>query len=186
MPCSFTYQSLHSFRSYAARSEAMLASISREVGCSTDSSTSLRAQLSTIEDSVSKTHDAVVLQKSTLNLVLQSIEIDSIRHLYGTDEPSSTQGGMGSGEESYHHTKRATFLNDTPSDGRATSGSSLSMKPMTPLEYSGNFYPESYTTDARVPLSCLVVTSSWEFSEGFDLKTYSISSSICNLYTPRT
>ena len=149
----------------------MLASINREVGCSTGSSTSLRPQLSTIEDSVSKTHDAIVLQKSSLNLVLRSFATDSKRQLYATDEPFSTQGGMGFGEESHHHTKRATFLNNTPSDDQATSGSSLPMKPMTPLEGSPQFYPESYTTDALVPPSCLVVTSFWELSEGVDLKT---------------
>lgn len=171
MPCGFVYQSLHSSRFYAARSEATLASISREVGCSTDSSTSFRAQLSAIENSVSKTHDAVVLQNNTFNSILQSIAVDFRRQLYAADEPSSSQGEMSSGKEGKYYIKHATFLNDTPSDGRATSGSSLPTQPMTPLECSQKFYPELYTTDARVPLSCLVVNSSWEISEGVDLKT---------------
>ncbi|KAL9610742.1 MAG: hypothetical protein Q9167_004561 [Letrouitia subvulpina] len=151
--------------SSAAQSEATLMSISREVGCSTDSSNTLRAQLSTIQESISKTHDAVVMQGTAVNSVLQSMAVGLNRQLYATDEPYSMQDIVGSGD-----TKHATLPNNSASGSCATFGLSLSPKPITLLESSQNFYPESYTTDSLVPLSCLVFNKAWEQLEGVDFK----------------
>lgn len=153
-----------SFRSSAAQSEATLISISREVGCSTDSSITLRTQLANIQETISKTHDAVAVQGATVNSALQSIAAGLNRQLCATDEPSSSQGALSSGESDHQCAKKSA------SNSYAMLGASLSPKPMTPLERSQNFYPESYTTDNLVPLSCLMVNNAWEQCEGVDFK----------------
>ncbi|KAI4162645.1 MAG: hypothetical protein LQ342_003691 [Letrouitia transgressa] len=150
--------------SSAAQSEATLISISREVGCSTDSSITLRTQLANIQETISKTHDAVAVQGATVNSALQSIAAGLNRQLCATDEPSSSQGALSSGESDHQCAKKSA------SNSYAMLGASLSPKPMTPLERSQNFYPESYTTDNLVPLSCLMVNNAWEQCEGVDFK----------------
>ena len=106
----------------------MLASIGPDVGCATDSLVSFRTQLSNIEEAVSKTHDAVMTQKTAVDSVLQSFSV----------APRSRC--------------------QTP-------------EPMTPLEASQNFFAESYTVDAQVPRSCLVVISSFEQLTRVDSRT---------------
>lgn len=106
-----------------------------------------------------------------VNSVFQSILAGPSNQLCATEELSSTQGARDSEEWDYQCTKHATLLNNSASRSCAVSGPSLSLKSMTPLERSQNFYPESYTTDALVPLSCLIVNSSWEQLERVDFKT---------------
>ena len=61
-------------------------------------------------------------------------------------------------------------LKDAPYD-YASSGSLLTPKPVTVLEASRNFFPETYTTDSRLPTSCLVVLGAYEQSICADYKT---------------
>ena len=90
-----------------------------------------------------------MLQTTTVNSVLQSISVAPRSYLYATNELPSTQGALSSGVLT----------------------SSLSPKPMTPLEASRNFFAESYTVDAQVPISCLVVINSYEQLTRVDFKT---------------
>lgn len=159
------------FRSSTARSEATLTSISQEVRCSTDPLISFRTQLSNIQDSVSKTHDAVMFHTTTVNSVLQSISVAPRNHLYANNELLSNQGALSSGEWYNEYTKQETDLNNPARRNYAVSRRSLSPKPITPLEASRNFFAESYTVDAQVPISCLVVISSFEQLTRVDSKT---------------
>ncbi len=159
------------FRSSNARSETILTSISQEVGCSTDPLITLCTQLSNIQDSVSKTHDAVMFRTTTVNSVLQSISVAPRSHSYPTNDLPSTQGALSSGEWYNESTKHETHVNNRASRNYAVSRRSLSPKPVTPLEVSGNFFAESYTVDAQVPISCLVVINSFEQLTRIDSKT---------------
>jgi hypothetical protein len=159
------------FRSSTTRSEATLTPVSQEVGCSTDPLISLRVQLSNIQESVSKTHDAVMFQATTVNSVLQSISVAPRSHLYATNELPSTQGALSSGEWYNEYTKHETHLNNGASRNYAVSRRSLSPEPVTILEASRNFFAESYTVDAQVPISCLVVINSFEQLTRVDSKT---------------
>ncbi|MCJ1265528.1 hypothetical protein MMC22_005408, partial [Lobaria immixta] len=157
--------------SSTARSEATLTSISQQVGCSTDPLISLRTQLSNIQESVSKTHDAVMVQTNTVNSVLQSMSVAPRSHLYATNELPLTQGALSSEEWYNEYTNQKTHLNNRASGNYAISRRSLSPTPMTPLEASRNFFAESYTVDAQVPRSCLVVIGSFEQLTRVDSKT---------------
>lgn len=159
------------FRSSTARSEATLTAISQEVGCSTDPLVSLRTQLSNIQESVSKTHDAVMFQTTAVNSVLQSISVAPQSHLHATNEFPSTQDALSSGEARDEHTKHETYLKNRASRNYTVSRRSLSPKPVTALEASRNFFAESYTVDAQVPKSCLVVIHSFEQLTRIDSKT---------------
>lgn len=103
-----------------------------------------------------------MFQTTTVNSVLQSISVGPRSQLCATDELSSIQGALGSGEWYNQYTKHETLLNNPASHSCAVSGPSLSSKPVTPLEASRNFFSESYTIDAQVPISCLVVIGSSE------------------------
>ncbi|KAL9046285.1 MAG: hypothetical protein Q9214_000840, partial [Letrouitia sp. 1 TL-2023] len=105
------------------------------------------------------------------NSVLQSIAVDLNRQSCAPDEPSSIQSTLGSGKWDRQYTKRATLSNNSANNSCAMFGPSLSPEPMTLLERSQNFYPESYTTDNLVPLSCLILNKAWEQCEGVDFKT---------------
>ena len=59
------------------QSEASSASITQEAGCSTDAVTSLRTQLSSIQDSISKTQDMINFQATKVDSVLESISVAS-------------------------------------------------------------------------------------------------------------
>ena len=126
-------------------------SISQGVGCLTDPLISFRTQLSNIQESVSKTHDAVMIQKTTVDSVLQSLSVAPQSHLCATNELPSNQCVLSSGGRC-----------KCASDGYAVPRCSLSPTPMTALEGSGNFFAESYTVDAQVPISCLVAIDSFE------------------------
>lgn len=139
-------------------------SISREVGSSTDSSTTLCAQLSTIQEAIAKTHDAVVVQGATVDSALRSTAAGLNRHPFATDGPSSTQGALDFGELNHQYT------NNPENNSCAMLKPSLPPKPITLLERSQNFFPESYTTENLVPLSCLIVNKAWEQCEEIDFK----------------
>lgn len=150
------------FRSLTTQSEATLTSISQDVGCSTDLLISFRTQLANIQESVSNTHDAVMIQTTAMNSVLQSVSVAPRSHLYATNELPSTQGTLSSGAWCNGYTKQETHLHSCASHDYAVSRRSLSPQPMTPLEASGKFFAESYTVDAQVPISCLVVIAYFE------------------------
>ena len=138
----------------------MLASIGPDVGCATDSLVSFRTQLSNIEEAVSKTHDAVMTQKTAVDSVLQSFSVAPRSHSYATNGLPSNRCTLSSGAR-----------HKCASHNYAVSRGSLSPEPMTPLEASQNFFAESYTVDAQVPRSCLVVISSFEQLTRVDSRT---------------
>ena len=106
-----------------------------------------------------------------VNSVLQSISVGPRSQLYATDELSSIQDALGSGEWPKQSKKYETHLNNTASRSCAASGPPFSPRPVTPLEASRNFFPESYTVDTQVPISCLMVISSYEQTIRADSKT---------------
>ena len=79
--------------------------------------------------------------------------------------------GLGSGGWYNQYTKHEALLSNPASRSCAVSGPSLSPKPVTSLEASRSFFPESYTTDAQVPISCLMMISSFERLIQADSKT---------------
>lgn len=85
-------------------------------------------------------------------------------------KPTSIQDARRSGEWYEQHPNYEMNIK-----GCAGNGSPLSPKPITLLETSQNFFPETYTTDSRLPRSCLVVISSYEQWTRADSKT--------NIYT---
>ena len=117
------------FRAVTTHSGSTSTSISQNVGCSTDSLISFRTQLSNMQESVSKTHDAVMIQKTTVDSVLQSLSVAPRSHIYATNELPLDQCVLSSGA-----------LCKCPSHYYAVSRCSLSPKPMTPLEASRNFF----------------------------------------------
>jgi hypothetical protein len=185
-------------RSSANRSEATLISISRDVGHSKETSLSLDRQLSEIQRSLSKTHHAILSQSTAVNCILQSISSSSRGQLRSTEQRSSlpwhtnkgfleaaidsvtsqsrqytdsTQhlpGSAGRREQSH---EREPVLEGSTGFAHVFSGSMLSPEPASLFEVSRNFFPEIYTTDQRLPLSCLVVIGAYEKSSSGDSKT---------------
>lgn len=148
------------FRASTTQPGATSTSISQDVDCSTDPLISFRAQLSDIQASVSKTHDAVMIQKTTVDSVLQSLSAAPRSHLCATNELPSNQCVLSSGGRC-----------KCASHDYAVSRRSLFPKPMTPLEASRNFHAESYTVNARLPISCLVAIASFEQVTRVDSRT---------------
>ena len=124
---------------------------SQDVSCSKNPLISFRTQLSNIRESVSKTHDAVMIQKTTVDSVLQSLSGAPRCHTNATNEPCSNQYSLSSGAWC-----------KCPSDHDVVSRRLLSPEPMTPLEGSQNFFAESYTVNAQILISCLVAIASFE------------------------
>ena len=150
-------------------------SIGREVGCSTGTYTSLRTQFINIQGSNSKTHDAVMLQTSIFNLVLQSISVCPRSQPCVKDELSSIQCDLGSEVWYNQYTKHESLLNSPACHNCAVSGPSLSPMSVTPFEASGNSFPELYNTDAQVLILCLAVIDSSEQLTWADSKTNAYS-----------
>ena len=67
-------------------------------------------------------------------------------------------------------------LKDASYNDYASSGSLLTPKPVTVLEASQNFFLETYTTDSRLPTSCLVVLGAYEQSicAGYRTNVYKV------------
>lgn len=148
------------FRSLTTQSGTMLNSISPDVGCVTDSLVSFRTQLSNIEEAVSKTHDAVMTQKTAVDSVLKSFSVASRSHSSPTRELPSGQCTLSSGPWC-----------KCASHNYAVCRRSLSPEPMTPLEASRRFFAESYTVDAQIPRYCLVVIYGFEQMTRLDSRT---------------
>ena len=158
-------------RSSTAQPDVSLTIASQEVGCSTDSLSSLRAQLSNIQDSVLKTHDAVILQTTAVNSVLQSISVPAQRHVRAINESPLNQEALSLENRYKDDANDETRRGYQTNCGYTFSSRSLSPTPMTSLEASRQFFPESYTVDAQIPLSCLVVVEHFEQSTLVDSKT---------------
>lgn len=104
-----------------------------------------------------------MIQTTTVNSVLQSISVAPRSHLFATNELPSTQGALNSGAWCNEYSGA--------SHDYAVSRRSLSPNQMTPLEASQKFFAESYTVDAQVPISCLLVIASVEEATRVDFKT---------------
>ena len=139
------------FRALTTQSWATSLLVSQDVGCSTDPLISFRTQLSNIQESVSKTYDAVMSQRTIVDSVFQPLSVAPRSHIHATNERPSNQCTLSSGASC-----------KCLSHDHAVSRRSLSSKPVIPLEVSPNFFAESYTVDGQVPISCLVVIASFE------------------------
>ena len=145
-----------------------------------------------IQQSLSKTHQAVLSQTTAVNAILQSISLGPGSHPHPAEpralspwhaksgfieasqpqqQAISTQllpGIRGGHEKDQEHEPdlegSAGFLYDS-------SGSIVSLEPTSPFEVSQNFFPETYSTEQLLPTSCLVVISSMETESSSDSKT---------------
>ena len=185
-------------RSSANRSEATLNSISRDVGHSKATSLSRDRQLCEIQQSLSKTYHAVLSQTTTVNHILHSISSGPKGQLCSTEQQSSlpwhanrdfvdtvTASGTSQSQEHTDSTQylpgstgwheqwheRKPFLEEPTGFTHVFLGSLLSPEPTSLFEVSRNFFPETYTTDQRLPSSCLLVISSYEENSAGDYKT---------------
>ena len=111
-----------------------------------------------------------MLHTTMLNSVLHSVSAGSKSQLYATDERLLMQGTIASGEWSNQYAKHQDFSSRAPSQKIADSGPFYS-EPITPLEASRNFFAESYTLNAQVPRSCLMIIDSFEQVTQTDYKT---------------
>lgn len=175
-----------------------MVSISRDIGHSKETSLSLDRQLSEIQQSLSKTHHALLSQTSAVNCILQSISSGPGGQLRSVEQrcPLSWRANRDFMEtaidndtsQSRQQTNPAQRLLD--STGRHEQGheqesvlegsaafahvfseAMVSPKPTSLFEVSQNFFPEIYTTDPLLPKSCLVVVSSLETEFMGDSKT---------------
>ena len=136
-------------------------STGQEVGFSPDPVHSLHTQLCKLQESISDTHDAVIAQTTAVNSVLQSVSVAA--HCQGclAIEAYSAQGVSSSGQWHDRVAKYETHISHHASYKHAILRQSLSPKLGMSLETSRNFFAESYTVDARVPISCLMIVTSF-------------------------
>ena len=163
-----------------------------------ESSINLYAELSNIKKSISETNEAVSLsQTAVVNTIMHSMSViresqsnlmkrppsglelcegpekTIIDNYMSEDQHAlvSTRDVHLSRERFKPAPKCVPILRDHTGTEYVSSGPSLSPMPMTLLETSRNYYPETYTLESRIPRSCLVVISSYEQSSCADYKT---------------
>lgn len=186
-------------RTSANRSEATLDSISREIGRSNKATNNLDQQLFSIQQSISKTHQAILFQNTAVNYISHSISSNSQSQPRSAgqcsssfwrasrvfDEPSSAFERS----QSQQHTEssrisiyapavygkgnfgRAVIISDDAGSTDHDSVPSSVGAPTSLFEISQNFFPETYTMHQRVPKSCLMVFGSYEESFTGQYKT---------------
>ncbi|KAI4156444.1 MAG: hypothetical protein L6R39_001115 [Caloplaca ligustica] len=173
-------------------------SINRGISHSKEASNSLDRQLSDIQQSLSRTHHAILSQTSAVNCILHSILPNPQGQNRPSDQPSPPPGRTGYNlRESCLQCKRpqsqqrgnidyfpvCTLASDEEKDVREVitkdhssllevcSQSGLSPEPMSLFEGSAKFFPETYSIHQRLLERCLIVISSYEESFTGDCKT---------------
>lgn len=145
-----------------------------------------------IQQSLSKTHQAILSQTTAVNSILQSITLGPESHPQSTEPrsllPWHANRGFIEASQTQQHTISTQQLpgirggyekdheHEPVLDGSAgflynPSGSIASSEPTSPFEVSQNFFPETYTSEQLLPTSCLVVISSMEIESSSDSKT---------------
>jgi len=145
-----------------------------------------------IQQSLSKTHQAILSQTTAVNSILHSISLGPGSHPHPTEPrsllPSHANRGFIEASQTQQHTLPTQQLpgvrgghekdheHEPVLEGSAgflysSSGSIASSEPTSPFEDSQNFFPEIYSTQQLLPTSCLVVISSMEIESSSDYKT---------------
>ena len=138
---------------------------SRDICTSEKTAYSLDKRLYDIQKSVAETQNAILSQNNAVHCILRFVPCSHERQLspsgYRTALPEHTLWGLP------RVSPRVDLHCDTP-QGRSHTASEVlpeqkeSPEPQSLFEMSANFFPEIYTTDQRLPRSCLVVISSNE------------------------
>ena len=152
---------------------------------------SVDRQLFVMQQSLEKTHHAILSQTTAVNCILQSISLSPGGQLPSTEQrslsPWHANRGFIETSQSQQHTISTQHLpSSTGGHGKGdeheavlkgsagfaqVSSAMASPEPMSLFEVSENFFPETYTTDQLLPKSCLVVISSLEIESSGDFKT---------------
>ena len=145
---------------------------SREIDSATSPAHNLHSQLFKLEQSVSDTQNAVSAQTSVMNSMLQFMSgAEHCRGCLNIATHSAQSLLIHSGRTKEDAGTHETFISLCPNHSCVTSKQALSPRLLTPLERSSNFYGESYTIDAPVPRSCLLIILCSEQSSGFESRT---------------
>ena len=149
-------------------------SVSRENCTSQETACSIDKRLQDIQKAVADTQNVILSQNNAVHCILQSVSCSHERqsnisanalalpkHKPWTPPSVSLRvlpgGSRYGGIQSQSHAAGEVFPDhNDPSEQREPP------EPQTLFEMSANFYPEVYTTDQRLPPSCLVVISSFE------------------------
>lgn len=173
------------------RSEAVLNSISPILSSSADTSLRINQQLTQLQRSITETHTLVLNQTSAIR-----DNVHNHSSIHGTHAPPnpSYQHGRGfiGASSDFHLSQRCVrpsfadrstkpthsvplfFQRECNPDSDTTYEDVMSTatpNPSTILDTSPNFFPELYSTANRLPVSSLLITSSYEESHSFQCTT---------------
>ena len=141
---------------------------SREHCTSQESTYSLDKRLYDIQKAVAETHNAILSQNNAVHCVLRCMPYSHDKQSTPSEyrpalaKPTHWTSPRISSQVSSSGSRDGTTQRCSNTAGEVLRERKESPEPQSLFEMSANFFPEVYTTNQRLPRSCLVVISSFE------------------------